>query len=385
MTRIRLGYGHVVPGQALPFDILNTRGKILLSHGYVLQDQEQIDRLVEREVYFELIDEEAVVSHYVERVSLYQRVIDISRDYEALLDTQGNPPDFHAIPGIAKRLQEVCELDSDPALACILLYKPSRYSLRHGFNAAILTEILLKQMGRSLDERCYAMAGALTMDIAMLALQDTLYEQSDPLTPEQKRDLVLHPSTAAAMLRQQEVQQPIWLDVVEHHHEMIDGSGYAKRLDASRLSLEAQVVSLAERYCAAVSERGFRPARSPGAAARQLLTHQGNTIDTALAALFLREVCIYPPGCVVSLLNGEVAVVVKRTLHPATPVVRSIRAPSGVRHQRPPKRLTSKPAYGIQEVLGFDYVRGLDLASLWPRERLDEDDDEDAEDELLEG
>jgi hypothetical protein len=66
-------------------------------------------------------------------------------------------------------------------------------------------------------------------------------------------------------------------------------------------------------------------------------------------------------------------------------VVRSIRAPSGVRHQRPPKRLTSKPAYGIQEVLGFDYVRGLDLASLWPRERLDEDDDEDAEEELLNG
>ena len=378
--RVRLAYGHVMPGQALPFDLLDNQGQTLLRYGYVLQNQDQIDRLIEREVYFDRIEEAAAESSMTERVSIYLRITDIARDYESLF-ADSEQMDYGVIPSIARRLQEACELDCDPALACTLLQKNSRYSLRHAFNTAVLTEVLLRQLGRTAAERQDAMAGALTMNVAMMNLQDALYHQNTPLTPEQKRDIVLHPSAAAALLRQHGVDRPIWLDVVEHHHEMIDGSGYAKRLQAGALSLEAQVVSLADRYCAMVSERAYRAGSLPSAAAKDLLTKQGATIDSSLAAVFVREVGIYPPGTVVTLANGEVAVVVKRTLNPATPVVRSLRAPSGVRHAEPPKRLTSKPAYAIKEVLSCDLAKDFDLAVLWPPARLDgSDEGDDGED-----
>jgi len=371
-----LGYSQLTPGQALPFDVLDVRGHILLRYGYVLKSQEQINRLIERQVYFDDIDEDVIESRQVARVSIYLRVTEIYQDYEDVLDVRHHETDYGAVLDIARNLLEACELDNDPALACILLQKGNHYSLRHSFNSAILTEVLLKQLGRTEEERCDAMAGALTMNIAMLMLQDELYHQNIKLTPQQKRDVVLHPSTAAAMLRKQGIDRPIWLDVVEHHHEMLDGTGYAKRLQGEALSLEAQVVSLADRYCAMVAERGYRAGTQPSTAVKELLTRQGATIDTALAAIFLKEIGIYPPGTVVLLANGEVAVVIKRTLNPTTPVVRSLRAPSGVRHLKPPKRLTSKPTYAIKEVLSGDQVRDFDLAALWIPAELDGSDEE---------
>ncbi|RTL54402.1 MAG: HD domain-containing protein, partial [Rhodocyclaceae bacterium] len=372
MARVRLGYGHVTVGRPLPFNIMDEGGRILLSHGYVIASQDQLDRLIEREVYFDRIEEDApAASESIEKVSIYLRTAAIANDFHALFGNAEAHPDYRKIPAFAQRIQEICELDCDPAMACILLHKTDRYSLRHSFSSAILTEVLLKQLGVGTEDRRQAVAGALTMNVAMLALQDTLYHQNAPLEAEQKRNVVMHPAAAAAILRQQGIDHPIWLDVVEHHHEMIDGSGYAKRLKGESLSLPAQVVSLADRYCAMVSERGYRPASLPSVAAKELLTRQGATIETTLAAQFIREVGIYPPGTVVSLANGEVAVVVKRTLNPASPVARALRAPSGVRHATPPKRLTSKPAYAIKEVLGCELAKDFDLSMLWPPAQLE--------------
>ncbi|MCK9285019.1 MAG: HD domain-containing protein [Rhodocyclaceae bacterium] len=374
MALVKLGYGYLSPGQVLAFDLLDEQGRTLLSNGYVLQSQAQIDRLVERGVFFDRIEDESIVCRQAERVSIYLRISQIADDYIAAAGD--DTPDPQRILAIAAELQATCELDSNPALAAILLRKTSRYSLRHAFGAAVLAEVLLREMGRTPAQRQSAVAGALTMNLAMLELQDTLYHQQSPLTTEQKRGIIEHPGASARMLRSIGVGDPLWLDVVEHHHEMLNGTGYAKKLTGSALSLEAQAVSLADRYCAMVSERSYRPATLPAVAAKDLLTRQGGTIDPALAAVFMREVGIYPPGSVVALANGEVAVVIKRTLNPAQPVVRSLRAPSGVRHAQPPKRLTSKPAYAIRNALDTELARDFDLVALWPPAHLDNESEE---------
>jgi len=147
---------------------------------------------------------------------------------------------------------------------------------------------------------------------------------------------------------------------------MINGTGYARRKKSPDISLAAQVVSLADRYCAIVSERAYRPAVLPDIALRDLFALQATTIDAQLAAQFIRTIGKYPPGTVVRLANAEVAVVVCRTLNPGQPVVRSLRASSGIRFPEPAKRMTSKTAYAIKETLRPDYLQGVDLASLWP-------------------
>lgn len=376
MGKIRLGYGHLKPGKPLPFDLVDEDGRVLLSYGYTVQSDAQIERLVMRGVYFDLIEDETEESRHTERVSVYQRVVEAIGAFDALFAKGTGALDYKGIEDIARDIQELCALDPHPALASILLYRTSRYSRRHAFGTAVLTEVLLNRLSCPAERRRAAVAGALTMNVAMMDLQDALYSQNSPLTAEQKRDIVTHPLSTAQMLKAGGVDQEIWLDVAEHHHEMLDGSGYAKRLSGPALSIEAQVVSLADRYCAMVSERSYRAGTLPNLAVKELMSKQAATVDAAVLSAFSSEMGVYPPGTVLSLANGELAVVVKRTLNAAQPVVRALRAPSGVRHAEPPKRLTSKTAYAIREVLDSAQAQGFDHAALWPHAFLEEDEDE---------
>lgn len=364
MAKIRLGYGHVMVGQPLPYELVDEEGRVLLKQGYVIHSESQLDRLIEREVFFERSDETSPQQQQTaERVSVYARVGELAGIYECLIGRER--PDYGGVLDIAGRIQELCELDSDAALANIQLHKAIRYSLRHSFHSAVLTEILLRSLDHPREVRLQAVAGALTMNVCMLELQDTFYRQNLPLTLDQKRSIVAHPQQAIKVLREQGIEQPVWLDVVEHHHEMADGSGYAKRLLKEALSIESQVVSLADRFCAMISEREYRAGLLPGAATKDLVGRQAATIDPVLADAFLKEVGCYPPGTVVLLANSEVGVVVKRLLNPSQPLVRSLRSANGVRYDEPPKRLTSKLAYTIKEELSADIAKGFDMAALW--------------------
>ncbi|MBI5862023.1 MAG: hypothetical protein HZB64_07580 [Rhodocyclales bacterium] len=367
MAKIRLGYDDVKIGVPLTFKIMNESGRTLLNIGYVISSADQLERLVERGVYFDAFEEGVATSTAVERVSVYQLGIAVAEEYEALLAQPIDAAAISRLAGIAEEIERICLLDADAALAMILLHKTPRYSVRHAFAAAILTEVLMRELKQDVADVHRAVKAALCMNLCMLELQDKLYRQEEALTLEQKQAVVLHPQRAVALLSAAGCSDTALLDAVYDHHEMINGSGYARRKKSPDLSLISQVVSLADRYCAVVSERAYRVATPPNIAARELLSRQAATIDPQLSSHFIKVIGVYPPGTVVTLVNGETAVVVRRTLHPLHPVVRSLRSRNGIRYPEPPKRLTSKDSFGIADTASPDHLKGVDLASLWPQ------------------
>lgn len=379
MAKVRLEHGHVVLDQPLPFDLVDVQGRVWLKYGYLIKSQGQLDRLIEREIFFEEIIDEAQRKQMQakESVSVFLRVSELADDFGRLfaIDVVNHKEALN----IAELIQELCELDGDAALANIQLNRSGRYALRHSFHTAVLTEMLLRSLGHPREVRCHAVAGALTMNIGMLALQDVLYEQNTPLTLDQKRALVAHPLMAVKTLREQGIDHPVWISVVEHHHEMIDGSGYPKRLSRGELSIESQAVSMADRYCAMVSERKYRSGILPNLVAQNLLTRQAATIDPCIASAFLKEVGGYPPGTLVALANGEVGVVVRRLLNLDQPMVRSLRSPRGIRYDTPPKRVASGPVFAIKEALTADVIKDFDWAILWKQAQAEEKNGVDSE------
>ena len=378
MARVRLGFGDVEIGKPLPFALQDATGRTLLNAGYVIFN-DQLERLLEREVYFEAFENESNSVSPIEHVSVCRLVLAVAEEYASILASPIDSASLVRIDAVAKEIEKLCALDADAALAFILLHKSSRYSVRHAFAAAILTEVMMREWQRTADEVRLGVSAALCMNLCMLDLQDELYRQQAPLTLEQKQTIVQHPQLAARLLSELGCSDPALPEVVLDHHEMINGTGYARRKKAPDISLAAQAASLADRYCAVVSERAYRPATAPNVAARDLLSRQAATIDTSLSANFLKAIGIYPPGTVVSLANGETAVVVRRTLHPANPVVRSLRSPNAIRYPEPPKRLTSKGTFAISGVASQDYLNGVNLAALWPPVRDDDDDGDEAE------
>lgn len=374
MAKVLLEHRHVILGDPLAFDLVDQHGRVWLKYGYVIKSEGQLDRLIDRGVFFEeIIDESQRQQREKENVSVFMGVSELADEFQQLFDQK--QINYGEVLRVAELVQELCELDGDAALANIQLYRNGRYSLRHSFHTALLTEMLLRHLDRPREVRSHAIAGALTMNIGMLELQDLLYQQNVPLTLEQKRDIIAHPQMAVGALRKQGIDYPVWIEVVEHHHEMIDGSGYPRRPPMNELSIESQAVSMADRFCAMVSERKYRPGTLSNLVAQNLLSRQAATIAPVLANAFRKEVGNYPPGTLVVLANSEVAVVIRRLLNMEHPLMRSLRSPSGIRYAAPPKRVAGGPVFAIREAADAQVIKDCDWASLWPRVELEESKD----------
>jgi HD-GYP domain-containing protein (c-di-GMP phosphodiesterase class II) len=343
----------------------------MLRAGHVIPSDSQVERLIEQGIYGDIEwDEAAPDAMRAERVSVYSILAKL-RTEAARISTHATGEDHgvpipEAIAGLARSLIEACAMDADAALGSLQLQREPDYSVRQAVNTAIVTDLLLVQRGASLAERVSVLCAALTMNLAMRDLQNQLYAQHEPLTDAQKARVLSHPKDSADLLKARAVTDPAWLETVEQHHELIDGSGYPARIAGDRLALSAQVVGLADRYCAMVTERAYRPGTAPNVALREIFLTQGKGVDAILAAQMVKELGIYPPGTLVQLANGETAVVVKRTLNSGQPIVRAILNGAGLRLPALPKRRTSHPSFAVQGVLPHARMpSNLDGAALW--------------------
>ena len=75
------------------------------------------------------------------------------------------------------------------------------------------------------------------------------------------------------------------LDVVLHHHELLDGTGYPDNLTGERISDIARIITLVDTYATLLEARDDRPPLS-SARAFTALEHLEGKIDIALLHAF---------------------------------------------------------------------------------------------------
>jgi HD-GYP domain-containing protein (c-di-GMP phosphodiesterase class II) len=210
-------------------------------------------------------------------------------------------------------------------------------------------------------------SGALTANIAMLNLQEILQRQAEQLSPSQQQLLKLHPVLAEAMLTELDVDDALWLQSIRSHHERVDGQGYPNGTSAEQIPLGSRLISLADIYDAMIKPRAHREPNQR-AALKELFLRRGQAIDENLAPIAVKEIGIYPPGAFVKLRNGEIAVVIKRTVNSLHPIVRSLFGPRGAPLERPYRRNTEESMFAIQDVVPRDRSIVLNLGRIWDYE-----------------
>lgn len=378
MPMRRIEEGQIRAGTPLPCDIHDRAGRLMLRAGQIIPGDHQVARLIEQGIFGDLEwDEETSAAPRPDRISVYAELARLRAAVAQELDeakSAGRTRAFHlAMEAHAATLIDLCALDADAALGSVLLQREPDYSVRQAVNAAIVTELLLVQRSVDVAIRKTVLAAALTMNIGMRALQNDLYSQAAPLTEEQKAAVLAHPVVGADELKSLGVPDTAWLSTVAQHHELLDGSGYPGGLSGEQVSEFAQVVGLADRYCAMISERAYRPGTPPNAALREIFLTQGKGLDPVLAAQMVKELGIYPPGALVQLANGESAVVIKRTLNSSQPIVRAVLSGAGLRLPAAPKRRTSHPSFAIAQALPYARMpANLDGAALWATTAADD-------------
>jgi HD-GYP domain-containing protein (c-di-GMP phosphodiesterase class II) len=370
MAQHRIKGGELTVGSVMQNDAFDEDGRLLLSKGYVIASATQIDALIRRGLFMDP-DKEALKAPQREPepilTSAVSLILDARRHLQRICAPASARESFpQHVAHIRSLVKQACAVSEDAAIATALLERQGRYSIRHSLDAAITCQIVGETVGINEPELTSTVCAALTMNISVLQLQDELQIQKGPLTEPQRELMQAHPSASVAALRERGVTDEIWLNAVLDHHEAADGSGYPNRKKENDISLPAQLVALADVYCARISSRQYRSALRPNAALRALFLDQGKKVRTGFANQFIKAVGIFPAGTPVRLENGEIAIVTSRGTGPKTPVVCAVIGPRGMPLAIPTKRDTANATFSVREVIEWTELGAVpSMQSLW--------------------
>ena len=107
------------------------------------------------------------------------------------------------------------------------------------------------------DQRRLARA-ALLHDVGKAFIPVTILDKPGALTPEEMEEMRQHPRRGYDALSAQGGFPPEMLDVVLHHHEFLDGTGYPNGLSGKQISDIVRVTTIMDIYAALVEKRAYR-------------------------------------------------------------------------------------------------------------------------------
>jgi HD-GYP domain-containing protein (c-di-GMP phosphodiesterase class II) len=367
-TRVPLGEAMdlIEIGTALPLQVLDSLGRLLLNEGQRLLSQSQLQLLLERGAWVEFdavqrarqvrgaaavgvtvsASASAPVPLAAPTPSLFDRWEQKVWVLDALLRRVGRDPALASeLERFGVELMHLLERDVDVALFMAIRQDDrrfARYALTHGLHTAMLSALSARQLGWSEAQVLCIVRAALTMNVSMLELQAVLAEQAAPPTRRQMELIRSHPERSVQMLRDSGVADGDWLAAVHDHHEQGGGGGYPRGLaDVSEM---ARVLRAADVFMAKVTPRAARAPLTPQQAARDLFQQEaGGHVASAL----IKSVGVHPPGELVQLRNGEVAIVTRRAAKGPAPMAAAISDSRGQPMVATVLRDTAQAAFAI--------------------------------------
>lgn len=248
----------------------------------------------------------------------------------------------------------------DPDLALYVLIEANgsnvdHYSAQHAMTCMVIAELAAEWMEWPQEERRSLALAALSMNLSITVLQDSLAKQSTSLSDGQRNSVATHAASSADMLVGAGVNDPLWLHVVRHHHVVATADAIQQPDAGPRL---AELLRRVDVYSAKLSRRGSRQSVTPAMAARDACLDASGHPDS-IGATLLRVVGLYPPGTFVELANGETAVVIVRGAKAHTPIVASMRRKDGGLLMQPVRRDTLRLGFAVKHGVEPSRVRVL--------------------------
>jgi hypothetical protein len=352
--RVKLALENYIKlNQPLPWDVLSAQGMLLLSKGTIPTDLRQLNTLIEHGAFVDADEynrhlptapEPAPppVSPFGRWDEIHQRLGNLLRRY------QSEPQFIDKLIQLSGDIQSLAEKDSDAAIFAMMRLNQDNYPIAHALQVAVCCDIYAGFLQWDAAERSILVKGSLTMNLAMLDLQRVMAKQGEPPTPEQRAEINSHPTRARDWLKSAGVTDEAWLRAVAEHHETCDGKGYPQGI--KEVFPAAEVINIADRYCALMSSRRGRDAMVSNKAARELYLLTTGSLQGIIARM-VKAVGLFPPGNFVKLANSEIAVVVHRGEHANKPRVATVISPFGTKLIDPIFRDSAKAEFAITHVV----------------------------------
>jgi putative nucleotidyltransferase with HDIG domain len=141
--------------------------------------------------------------------------------------------------------------------------------------------------GQQLEHLCY---GAYLHDLGKLAIPDDILLKPGKLTPEEFGRMKEHTSKGFEMARRIKGLAPEVLQIIRHHHERWDGTGYPDKLGGETIPLLARVFAVCDVFDALLSKRVYKKPWTREEALTEIRSQGAKQFDPEVTSAFLEMI-----------------------------------------------------------------------------------------------
>jgi putative nucleotidyltransferase with HDIG domain len=134
------------------------------------------------------------------------------------------------------------------------------------------------------DRKRLSFAGMLH-DVGKALIPVAILEKPGPLDQDELAIMKKHPEYGIDALKSATSLQPEMMDMVAHHHEYLDGSGYPHGLQGNEIADLVRIMTICDVYGALIEQRSYKPPFS-SQKAYEILLDMGPRLDKDLVREF---------------------------------------------------------------------------------------------------
>lgn len=309
-----IAVSNLSPNTVADFDLYirttNKHAPVLYRSKEIPLTQSACDRLAEGdvvEVYVDASDEPAYYRHIEKnlRTILTDAEVSTVEKSETMYSvTQNLLKEAFSDPrtgDIVKRSTQVVEsnvaflLDNQDALFELMKVASfDYYTYTHSVNVFMFSVSLAQRLGMRDREALYEFGlGALLHDVGKYRLDPSIINSRGNLTSEQWDSMKMHPVYGEEILVELGGLTPMALDVVRHHHEKQNGTGYPDGLTRRELSSFVRMSTIADIFDALTTRRSYKGAIDSYPALKMMREKMWDEIDRDMYNEFVQMIA--PP------------------------------------------------------------------------------------------
>lgn len=313
--------------EVLAQDIMGQYDTLLMSAGVVLK-QEYVNRLEELGIQYIYVEDRYAVGIEKQHITELKIKELCQKQVHDTLNKYANSGSS-ALEEMKEVAQDIItDLLEEPQImynvAGVRQKAESAYS--HSINVAALSAFIALCMEIEEKKVREIAIGSLLHDIGYSNVKINIREKKyTDYSEKEKKEMEMHVIYGFTAIEYENWLSNTAKEIILHHHENINGTGYPMHIDGTKMKIGAKIVAVCDTFDRLIYG-DFAKQMKVHEAVEYIYANSGKRFDEQVVKVFNTSIAAYPTGTTVKTNMGEIGIVLRQNPdYPTRPIIRVLK------------------------------------------------------------